>query len=57
MKTKVDIDPVDKDGHFNGYQQWYNSTNKTLYRGIRKHGLYIGYQEWHSYGYSEFYIK
>jgi len=41
-----DIDPIDSNNRFHGYQQW-NYSGKLLLRGKFIHGRNIGYTEYH----------
>jgi len=42
-----DIKPLDSNGDFHGYQEWYRANNKLWLRAEAKHGRGFGYQEWH----------
>lgn len=62
MKKPKDIDPVDKNDKFHGYQEWYKYSYKYSYNQISvrsnyKHGLPIGYKETHRYQRTLFYIR
>lgn len=41
---KKDIEPMDRNYHWHGYQEWY-LVNKIWLRGYYKHGQAVGYLE------------
>ena len=45
-RKEKDIDPINTNGEFHGYQEWY-SNNKLWVRGNQKNGLHVGYRERH----------
>lgn len=52
-----EIEPIDSNGDWHGYQEWYALYNRLWYRGMYKHGLEIGYEEYHKCDETNYYIK
>ncbi len=47
MKENKDINPINNNGKYHGYQEWYTKDCKLYLRVTMKHGLPLGYEEWH----------
>lgn len=60
---KEDIEPIDSNGQWHGYQEWYydgfdrGTIGEICYRCNFKHGKEIGYEEWHSNYENNFHIR
>ena len=47
MKENKDINPINNNGKYHGYQEWYTKDCKLYLRVTMKHGQSLGYEEWH----------